>query len=132
MIYLGNFVYLTNQQETSELDRRHGEFSLIVQAESSEGAIELFRERIIETRESSQMFEGQCRVFFIQMLEMDAVPSDQALLLNFKSVAGDPAMPHIRCTVPEGNQQVCRIFDWKNNRPEIDGQDEKLFMAFDG
>jgi hypothetical protein len=25
---------------------------------------------------------------------------------------------------------TCRIFDWENSTPEIDGQKEKLFLAF--
>ena len=130
MIYLGNFVYNTNQQKATEADRRHGEFSLMVQADNSEAAIEMFRQQIIETRNASDMLEGDSTIFFIQLIEMDTIPLSQPMLLNFKSVVGDPAMPFIRCTVPGANQQVCRIFDWKNNRPEIDGQDEQLFMEF--
>ena len=131
MIYMGNFVFLTNQQEVSEVDRRHGEFSLIVQADSSEIAIEMFREKIVKTRKSTEMLEGECRIFFIQLIEFDRFPKSQPMLLNFKSVAGDPDMPFIRCMVPGEDQQVCRIFEWKNNRPEIDGKDEQLFLKFD-
>ena len=46
MIYLGTFLHLTNQEERSESERRHGEFCLIVQAEDRDQAIRLFKERI--------------------------------------------------------------------------------------
>jgi len=131
MIYMGNFVYLTNQQEESEADRRHGEFNLIVEAGSSKAAIDMFKERISQLRGSTEMFEGAFRVFFIQLLEIDTIPRSHPMLLNYKSIAGDPSMPFIRCMVPGEDQQICRIFDWKNNRPEIDGQDEQLFLEFE-
>jgi hypothetical protein len=128
---MGNFVYLTNLQQTSEADRRHGEFSLMVEANSDRTAIGMFRDRINQIRESTGMFEGTARVFFIQLLEIDTIPMAQPMLLNYKSIAGDPTMPFIRCTVPGEDQQICRIFDWKNNQPEIDGQNEQLFLQFD-
>ncbi len=104
---------------------------MIVEAGNSKAAIDMFKGRIIQLRKSTEMFEGVFRVFFIQLLELDTIPSSHPMLLNYKSIAGDPAMPFIRCTVPGEDQQVCRIFDWKNNRPEIDGQDEQLFLEFD-
>ncbi len=33
MIYIGNMLYLSNQQSASEKERRHGEFNLIVEAD---------------------------------------------------------------------------------------------------
>jgi hypothetical protein len=52
------------------------------------------------------------------------------MMINYKSVAGDPVMPFIGCTVPSHETDACRIFDWKNNTPEIDGQNEQLFLKF--
>lgn len=132
MIYLGNFVHYTNQQDENELNRRHGEFHLIVQADSSDSAIELFERRIREAKEASELFEGRCRIYFTQLLEFDTLPSEHAALLNFKSVAGDPAMPYIGCTIPSREQEVCRIFDWNRSAPSIDGEAEDLFLQFDG
>ena len=37
MIYLGNFLYISNQEDPREEERRHGEFNLIVQAEHHGG-----------------------------------------------------------------------------------------------
>ena len=48
-------------------------------------------------------------------------------MLNYKSIAGDPLMPFIRCSLPNDMTDSCRLFDWENNAPEIDGQQEKLF-----
>jgi len=131
MIYLGNFVHFTNQQDESEVNRRHGEFNLIVQADDSNSAIELFKRRIIEIKETSELFEGKCRIYFTQLLEFDRLPTGHAALLNFKSIAGDPAMPFIGCTLPSREQEVCRIFDWSETAPSIDGDPESLFLQYE-
>ena len=58
MVYIGNFHYLTNQQEKAEEDRRHGEFNLLIEAKEKKTAIQMFKNRIYELRESSDFFEG--------------------------------------------------------------------------
>ncbi len=130
MIFIGKFFYLTNQQEIEEQDRRHGEFDLIVEAQDGEAAFLKFKQRIGELRDSRDFFQGQTRIFFIQLLEFDRFPRNQALMLNLKSTAGDPLMPFIGCSIPSDQADACRIYDWKNNEPEIDGQNEKLFLEF--
>ncbi|MFZ7128636.1 MAG: hypothetical protein ACOWWM_20985 [Desulfobacterales bacterium] len=130
MIYIGKFYYLTHQQEIEEKDRRHGEFDLIIEADGVQNAYDAFKERIQEVREKSDFFGGQSTVYFIQLMEFDRFPRSQALMLNFKSMAGDPLMPFIGCSLPSDQGDACRIHDWKNNEPEIDGQNEKLFLEF--
>ena len=130
MIFIGKFFYLTNQQEIEEQERRHGEFDLIIEARDGETAFEKFKQRIAEIRDKGDFFRGQTRVFFIQLLEFDRFPRTQALMLNLKSTAGDPLMPFIGCSIPSDQTDACRIYDWKNNEPEIDGQNEKLFIEF--
>ena len=130
MIFIGKFFYLTNQQEIEEQERRHGEFDLIVEAQEGEDAFIKFKQRIGELRDKGDFFQGQTRIFFIQLLEFDRFPRHQALMLNLKSTAGDPLMPFIGCSIPSDQANACRIYDWKNNEPEIDGQNEKLFLEF--
>ena len=130
MIFIGKFFYLTNQQEIEEQERRHGEFDLIVEAQDGESAFHKFKHRIGELRDKGDFFQGQTRIFFIQLLEFDRFPHHQALMLNLKSTAGDPLMPFIGCSIPSDQANACRIYDWKNNEPEIDGQNEKLFLEF--
>ena len=130
MIYIGNFFHVTNQQEILETERRHGEFSLIIEADGYEDAVNMFRDRILEYRKSSDFFTGDCRIFFIQLLEFDSFPKASAFMMNFKSIVGDPVLPFIGCSVPTEDSDACRIFDWKNNIPEIDGQNENLFLEF--
>ncbi len=130
MIFIGKFFYLTSQQEIEEQERRHGEFDLIVEAVDGEAAFLKFKRRIEEIREKGGFFQGQTRIFFIQLLEFDRFPRQQALMLNLKSTAGDPLMPFIGCSIPSDQGDACRIYDWKNNEPEIDGQNEKLFLEF--
>ena len=130
MIFIGKFFYLTNQQEIEEQERRHGEFDLIVEAQEGEDAFMKFKQRIGELREKGDFFQGQTRIFFIQLLEFDRFPRHQSLMLNLKSTAGDPLMPFIGCSIPSDQADACRIYDWKNNEPEIDGQNEKLFLEF--
>jgi hypothetical protein len=50
------------------------------------------------------------------------------MMLNYKSTANDPMMPFIRFSLPSDLTDSCRLVDWKNNIPEIDGQREKLFL----
>jgi hypothetical protein len=130
MIFIGKFFYLTNQQEIEEQERRHGEFDLIVEAADGESAFHKFKQRVGDLRDKREFFQGQTRIFFIQLLEFDRFPRNQALMLNLKSTAGDPLMPFIGCSVPSDQADACRIYDWKNNQPEIDGQNEKLFLEF--
>jgi len=130
MLYIGKFLHMTNQQKAEESERRHGEFNLIVQAENSEAAVERFKERIVASRESSDLFEGDSSIYVVHLLELEEFPSDRARVLYYKSIAGDPVMPYISCSTPNGETDGCRILNWMKNRPEIDGEDANLFIEF--
>ncbi|MDJ0914240.1 MAG: hypothetical protein QNI95_11750 [Desulfobacterales bacterium] len=130
MIFVGLFTHVTNQEQTKEEDRRHGEFSLMAYAETPEQAVQMFRKRIVEYRNDQQFFEGACKIFLTQLLEFDRLPQNHAFMLNFKSVAGDPIMPFISCTVPTDQNDYCSIHDWRDNQPAVDGKSEQLFVAF--
>jgi hypothetical protein len=131
MYFIGNFIHATNQEETQETERRHGEFSLIIDAQDPYIALRSFRDRIVMYRETSDFFQGDCSVYLIQLFEFDRFPVGQAMMINYKSVVGDPLLPFIRCSLPNDLTDSCRLFDWKNNIPEIDGQTEKLFLQFE-
>ena len=130
MLFIGNFIYLTNQEQVLESDRRHGEFNLVMEAPTAEQALQVFKQRITRFRETSDLLQGECRVFLIQFLEFDNLPLNDAAMISYKSVAGDPTMPFIGCLLPTDQGDWCRIYDWKNNRPEIDGTDESVFLEF--
>ena len=130
MLYIGKFLHMTNQQKAEESERRHGEFNLIVQAENGEAAVERFKERIVASRESSDLFEGDSSIYIVHLLELEEFPSDRARVLYYKSIAGDPVMPYISCSTPNGETDGCRILNWMKNRPEIDGEDASLFIEF--
>ena len=70
MYFIGNFVHATNQEETMEQDRRHGEFSLIVNAPDPYHAFLKFRDRIVKYREKSDFFQGDCSIYLIQLFEL--------------------------------------------------------------
>ena len=130
MIFIGHFIHTSNQEEIEEADRRHGEFNMIVEADGVEWALRMFRDRIIDYRSSSDFFEGDCAVYLVQLFEFDRFPRNAAMMLNYKSTAGDPLMPFIGCSIPSSDTDACRIFDWTNNNPEVDGEQEKLFIRF--
>ena len=130
MLYIGKFLHMTNQQKAEESERRHGEFNLIVEAENGEAAVERFKERIVDSRESSDLFEGDSSIYIVHLLELEEFPSDRARVLYYKSIAGDPVMPYISCSTPNGETDGCRILNWMKNRPEIDGEDANLFIEF--
>jgi hypothetical protein len=132
MYFIGNFIHATNQEEIKETERRHGEFSLIINAQDPHIALRNFRDQIVRYRETSDFFQGDCSIYLIQLFEFDRFPVDQAMMINYKSVVGDPVLPFIRCSLPNDLTDSCRLFDWKNNIPEIDGQTEKLFLHFEG
>lgn len=130
MIYIGNFLHLTDQEKKTESERRHGEFNLIVKAEQTEKAIHLFKERIVELRESSDFFEGDCSVFFNQLLGIEEFSKTKATMLNYKSIAGDPVMPFIGCSLPNSEGDACSIYEWKDVTLEIDSEKSDLFIEF--
>ena len=130
MIYIGKFLHATDQQNTIEKDRRHGEFNLIIEAQDEHNAVEKFKERIKGFRESSDLFQGDCFIYMVHFLELNEFPKDKARMLYYKSIAGDPVMPYISCSAPSGEAEGCRILNWMENRPEIDGQDANVFIHF--
>jgi hypothetical protein len=130
MYFIGNFQYLTALQQENDKERRHGLFSMMVQAESADQALEKFRLRLSTFRDSSSFFEGHCTVFISQLLEFDQVPQNEAVMLNFRSYAGDPILPFISCVVPTEKSNACTIHEWKSNHPMTEGREDSLFMEF--
>lgn len=130
MYFIANFQYLTNQQQGSEAERRHGMFSMIVQADTSESALNKFRQRITDFQQSSSLFEGHCTIYITQLLEFDQVPADEAVMLNYRSYVGDPVLPHIACVVPTEQSNSCTIHEWSENHPLTEGHEDTLFLQF--
>jgi hypothetical protein len=130
MVFIGHFFHLTNQEQIEEADRRHGEFNLIVEADDAKTAVLMFKERITALRQTKKLFEGDCSIYFVQLMEFDGFPESQAMMVNYKSVAGDPTMPFIGCTLPSEETDWCRIYEWKDDKPKIDGEVEQLFLTF--
>jgi hypothetical protein len=130
MIYIGNFLHITNQQEPAEENRRHGGFNLIVEAENYQEATEKFKTQILKLRGNSDLLSGKCSIFFTQLFEFDVIPKKEAMMINYRSVAGDPIMPYIGCSIPTEASDGCKIYNWQENVPEIEGKNEKVFMQF--
>jgi hypothetical protein len=130
MYFIGDFQHLSDQQSEDEPDRRHGNFSMMVEAESAESALEKFRQRLLTFKESTTFFEGHCKIFISQLLEFDRLPRQEAVLLNFRSFAGDPLMPFIACSVPSEESNACSIHEWQNNRPLTEGREDSVFLEF--
>ena len=130
MVYIGKFLHATDQQKAQEEKRRHGEFNLIIEAENEKVAVEKFRERIVEFRAATDLFEGDCFIYMVHLLELEKFPKDRARMLYYKSIAGDPAMPYISCSAPSGKADGCKILNWMENGPSLDGLDANLFFHF--
>jgi hypothetical protein len=84
----------------------------------------------VEFRETSELFEGACCIYMAHLLELEEFPKDRARMLYYKSIAGDPAMPYISCSAPSGEADGCKILNWMENKPSLDGQDTNLFFRF--
>ncbi len=130
MIYIAKFLHATNQQKDKEANRRHGEFNLIIEAADQNNAIDKFKERLAQYRETTDLFEGDCFIYMVHLLELEEFPRDHARMLYYKSIAGDPVMPYISCSAPSGDTDGCRILSWMENQPELDGQDANIFIHF--
>jgi len=130
MLYIGSFLHLTNQEQLGETERRHGEFSLLVEASSADEAVYKFREKIVAYRMSRDFFEGDCDIFFSQLLEFKHLPGKEPVMFNYQSFAGDPVMPYIRCSLPSEVTDSCSIVGWEENRPEIDEKRRAPFLSF--
>ena len=131
MYFIANFQYLTDQQKENETERRNGVLSMMVQAQSSQQALEKFKQKLVAFRQSSTFFEGRCNIFISQLLEFDQVPHDEAVMLNFRSYAGDPVLPFIGCIAPTEMSNACTIHEWKQNQPLTEGRGDSLFLTFE-
>lgn len=131
MLYIGNFLHLTNQNKQQETERRHGEFHLLVESESAVAALELFKRKIVEMRNTSTFFEGQSTIYLNQILGFPAFSDQEAVMVNFKSVAGDPSMPYIGCTLPTEDADDCRIYTWEGSRLVAGGKQTSLLIEFE-
>lgn len=130
MYFIGNFQYLTDQQEEKEKERRHGNFSMMIQADSADQALNRFRERLFDFHRASNFFEGRCIIYITQLLEFDRFPENEAIMLNFRSYVGDPILPYIFCVVPTEQSNACTIHEWKENLPVTEGRQDSLFIEF--
>ena len=131
MYYIGNFTFFTDQEQDQEKNRRYGDFSMMIEADSSENAMTLFRRRLEAFRMTSSFFTGKCKIYISQLLEFEQVPRQEAVLLNLKSFAGDPVLPYISCIVPTDQSNACSIHDWQQNQPVTEGHKDSLFLKFE-
>ena len=131
MYFIGNFQHVSDQQAPEENDRRHGNFSMMVEADTINQALDKFRERLTEFKAATSFFDGQCTVYISQLLEFDKFPKDEAVIININSFAGDPIMPFIACVVPTEQSNACSIHDWDQNQPTTEGQKDSVFMKFE-
>jgi hypothetical protein len=130
MFFLANFTHVTDQQQKDEEERRHGDFCMMVQAETIENAMARFREKMIDFRTSGSFFIGKCSIFISELIEFTQFPQDDAVMLNFKSFVGDPVMPFIACVVPDEQSDACSIHDWRGKVPVTEGRKDSLFLEF--
>ena len=131
MYFIGNFQHVSQQLAENENERRHGSFSMMVSADSTNEAMEKFREKLLAYRKSTTFFEGRSTIFITQLLEFKQFPQGEAIMLNFKSFAGDPLMPYIACSVPTEESNCCKIHEWDSGQPFTEGQRDTVFVHFD-
>ena len=74
MYFIGKFVHATNQEEVMEEERRHGEFSLIIDAETPLAALKKFRDKIVNYRATSDFFQGRLSIISDPAFRIRQVP----------------------------------------------------------
>jgi hypothetical protein len=131
MYFIGNFQHVSDQEATDENDRRHGNFSMLVDARDLDSAMAKFKTRLIEFRKSTSFFHGQCTIYLTQLLEFENFPTEEAVIVNLSSFAGDPVLPFIGCIVPSEESNSCSIHEWDNNHPTTEGRKDSVFLQFE-
>lgn len=131
MYFIGNFKHVSHQLSENENDRRHGSFSMMVIADDIDAALDKFHQKLFDYKKTTSFFEGKCTIYITQLLEFDKFPAEEAIMLNFKSYAGDPLMPFISCVVPTEQSNSCNIHEWDNGHPITEGQNDSVFAQFD-
>ena len=131
MYFIGNFQHVSEQEATDENDRRHGNFSMMVDARDMENALEKFKQRLVEFRKSTSFFDGKCTIYITQLLEFESFPTEEAVVVNFNSFAGDPVLPFISCVVPSEESNSCSIHEWSSNHPTTEGRKDSVFLQFE-
>jgi hypothetical protein len=69
-------------------------------------------------------------VFFNQLLGIEKFSKTKATMTNYKSIAGDPVMPFIGCSLPTSGGNACSVYEWKDVTLEIDSEKSDLFIGF--
>ena len=128
MYFIANFQHLSDQQYENEKDRRHGSFSMMAVADSIAQAMDKFRQKLTEYNHTTTFFEGKSTIYISQLMEFEKFPEDEAIILNFKSFAGDPIMPFIACAVPTEQSNACSIHEWQQGHPVTEGQKDSVFI----
>jgi len=131
MYFIGNFQHVSEQEAADANNRRHGNFSMMVDAPDMESALEKFKQRLIEFRKSTSFFDGQSTIYITQLLEFDNFPTEDAVIVNFNSFAGDPVLPFIACVVPSEESNSCSIHEWDRNQPITEGRKDSVFLQFE-
>lgn len=131
MYFIANFQHISDQQSADEQGRRHGSFSMLVAADTMDHALNKFRQKLINYRKTTSLFQGKCTIYITHLFEFNLSPEDEAMMLNFKSFAGDPVMPFISCVVPTEQNNACSIHEWQENHPLTEGQKDRIFIHFD-
>ncbi len=131
MYFIGNFQHISHQQSGNEEDRRHGSFSMMVNADNMNDALDKFHLKLVDFKKTTSFFEGKCTIYITQLLEFDKFPDHEAIMLNFKSFAGDPVMPFIACVLPTEQSNSCSIHEWHQGQPITEGQNDTVFAQFD-
>jgi hypothetical protein len=131
MYFIGNFQHVSDQEATDQNDRRHGNFSMLVDALDTESALARFKERLIEFRKTTSFFDGQCTIYITQLLEFENFPTQEAVIVNLNSFVGDPVLPFISCIVPSEKSNSCSIHEWDENHPTTEGRKDSVFLQFE-
>lgn len=131
MYFIGNFQHVSDQDAADEKDRRHGNFSMMVDAPNMESALDKFKQRLMSFRKSTTFFEGHCTIYITQLLEFENFPTEEAVIVNYSSFAGDPILPFISCVVPSEDSNACSIHEWDKNHPTTEGRKDSIFLQFE-
>ena len=127
MIYLGNFSY------NDELDSSDNYCLMpcIVEADSTDHALELFSEHLIEVAKSSDLLDGAKEIFLDSIVELGEVPTTP-LIAQWQKImpAGVGLCDYEEDEEEHEHEEFGDINDLDDELLEELGQDEEPFLRF--
>jgi len=126
MLYLGRFYF---DREDASGEESCGHFTCLAKADDIDTAVHKFKEHIHELRQLKDLFSGAVTIYLDDVIEIDKIP-EKAIAIDYISSSENDAYT-MACSIPSGDVDGCKVYDWCPDDPEDDEFDPDPFVEFD-